>query len=70
MGKPSRLAKEQQGLLARLKRVRALSRFYLAGGSRIASHLGHRHSADLNLFSRDLSPDARDFPSRGFSTSR
>lgn len=51
MGKPSRLAKEQQRALGRLTKLPALRGFYLAGGSAIAWHLGHRLSNDLDLFS-------------------
>ena len=51
MGKPTGLAKEQRRALDRLKGVRGIERFYLAGGSAIASHLHHRRSADLDLFS-------------------
>ena len=51
MGKPSRLAKEQQAALGRLKRIPALAHFYLAGGSGIACHLGHRRSLDLEIVS-------------------
>ncbi|MBI5548518.1 MAG: nucleotidyl transferase AbiEii/AbiGii toxin family protein [Deltaproteobacteria bacterium] len=57
MGKPAKLAKDQQAALGRLKRSKALRGFYLAGGSAIAAHLGHRRSIDLDLFSADLTPD-------------
>jgi len=56
MAEPTGLSTEQLGALAVLKGVKALSRFYLAGGSAIASHLAHRRSIDLDLFSRE--PDA------------
>jgi hypothetical protein len=51
MGKPTGLAKEQRRALDRLKGVPGIERFYLAGGSAIASHLHHRRSVDLDLFS-------------------
>ena len=58
--KPSKLAKDQQAALGLLNRVPALQRFYLAGGSAIASHLGHRLSLDLDLFSLDRSVDLQE----------
>jgi len=51
MGKPTGLAKEQRRALDRLKGVPGIERFYLVGGSAIASHLHHRRSIDLDLFS-------------------
>jgi Nucleotidyl transferase AbiEii toxin, Type IV TA system len=51
MGKPTGLAKEQRRALDRLKTIRGIERFYLAGGSAIAVHLRHRRSVDLDLFS-------------------
>ena len=63
MGKPTGLAKEQRRTLDRLKAVRGIDRFYLAGGSAVAIHLNHRRSLDLDLFSSsadvDLSAIAR-----------
>ena len=53
MGNPPRLARDQQRALGRLRRLRELKRFYLAGGTAVASHLGHRASMDLDLFSID-----------------
>src|SRR5688572_15160110 len=55
MGKPTGLSKEQRRALDRLRAVPGIERFYLAGGSAIATHLGHRRSLDLDLFS--VSPD-------------
>lgn len=52
MGKPARLAQEQARALARLSGVPGIDRFYLAGGSAVGWHLGHRLSNDLDLFSR------------------
>jgi hypothetical protein len=53
MGQPTRLADEQTRALDRLRQVDGIDRFYLAGGSAVAYHLGHRVSRDLNLFSDD-----------------
>lgn len=55
MGKPSRLAADQLDTLARLSALPELRNFYLAGGSALAVHLGHRTSRDLDLFS--LAPE-------------
>ncbi|MEO7328406.1 MAG: nucleotidyl transferase AbiEii/AbiGii toxin family protein [Minicystis sp.] len=55
MGKPTELAEEQRRALDRLKAVRGIERFYLAGRTALALHLHHRRSLDLDLFS--LSPD-------------
>jgi hypothetical protein len=51
MGKPTGLSQEQQRALGRLKRLPALRKFYLAGGTAIGWHLHHRRSNDLDLFS-------------------
>jgi hypothetical protein len=56
VGKSSGLAKEQLRALDRLSAIGAIDGFYLAGGSAIAIHLGHRRSEDLDLFS--MAPDA------------
>jgi hypothetical protein len=61
MGKPTGLAKEQRRALDRLKSVQGIERFYLAGGSAIASHLHHRRSADLDLFSLSKNVDLQAF---------
>lgn len=47
------LSPRQLRALASLGRLPELSGFYLAGGSAVAAHLGHRRSVDLDLFSRD-----------------
>jgi hypothetical protein len=57
MGKLTGLAKEQRRALDRLTTVPGIERFYLAGGSAIAAHLGHRRSLDLDLFSAPGSVD-------------
>ena len=57
MGKPSTLAPEQQRALAKLSRAPGIGQLYLAGGTAVAAHLGHRVSVDLDLFSRDAQVD-------------
>jgi hypothetical protein len=52
MAKASRLAPEQLRALGRVAKIPGVERFYLAGASAIAWHLGHRRSLDLDLFSR------------------
>jgi len=52
VAKPPNLPAKQLELLARLKTVRALDRFYLVGGTAVGWHFGHRRSIDLDLFSR------------------
>lgn len=54
MGKPTGLAKEQRRALDRLRGVRGIERFYLAGGSMIAAHLHHRHARGTTLDARDV----------------
>lgn len=55
MADTTRLPELQRRALDRLSAVPLLEGFYLAGGTAIAMHLGHRTSLDLDLFS--LSPD-------------
>jgi hypothetical protein len=50
MARASGVASEQLRALDRLKSVRGIGRFYLAGGTAIAFHLQHRRSNDLDLF--------------------
>lgn len=57
MGQSTRLAQEQQRALERLKAVPVLDDYYLAGGSAIAFHLGHRQSRDVDLFSTHRGAD-------------
>jgi hypothetical protein len=45
------LAPEQLRTLDALRTVPGIETFYLAGGSAVALHLGHRRSLDLDLFS-------------------
>jgi hypothetical protein len=51
MGKPTGLAQEQDRALGRLSAILGTEDLYLAGGSAIGLHLGHRRSNDLDLFS-------------------
>ena len=51
MADTSRLPEAQRRALDRLKAVPALAEFYLAGGTAVAVHLGHRLSLDLDFFS-------------------
>jgi hypothetical protein len=53
MAKARRLAPGQLRALGALKSLPGIERFYLAGASAIAFHLGHRRSEDLDLFSKD-----------------
>lgn len=55
MADTSRLPQAQRRALDRLKAVPPMAGFYLAGGSAVAVHLGHRISRDLDFFS--LRPD-------------
>lgn len=59
MAPASTLSREQQRALDRLGSARSLREFYLAGGTAIGLHLGHRRSLDLDLFSTsaDISLD-------------
>lgn len=45
------LTQPQQTLLELLSRIAEVRRFYLAGGTALALHLGHRRSRDLDFFS-------------------
>lgn len=56
MAEKAGLADEQRRALDRLNRSAALADFYLAGGTAVALHCGHRRSFDLDFFS--LNPDA------------
>ncbi len=53
MARSNTLTREQQRALDRLSQANALREFYLAGGTAIGLHLGHRTSVDLDLFSMD-----------------
>ncbi len=52
MGDRTGLSDKQSSALDRLSRLPLLGDFYLAGGTAIAVHLGHRSSLDLDFFSR------------------
>ena len=56
MADTSRLPEAQRRALDRLKSVPRMADFYLAGGTAVAVHLGHRLSLDLDFFS--VRPDA------------
>jgi hypothetical protein len=55
MADTSRLPEAQRRALDRLRTVPPMADFYLAGGTAVAVHLGHRISRDLDFFS--LRPD-------------
>jgi hypothetical protein len=44
------LSGAQQALLERLSTVATVRTFYLAGGTALALHLGHRRSVDFDFF--------------------
>lgn len=48
---PAILTEAQQGALGLLSRLAEVRRFYLAGETALALHLGHRRSRDLDFFS-------------------
>jgi hypothetical protein len=56
MGDSPRLSDEQRRALDRLSALPLMASFYLAGGTALGVHLGHRRSLDLDFFSRG--PDA------------
>ncbi len=47
------LSDEQRAVLGRLGEFATANGFYLAGGTSVALHLGHRTSVDFDWFSRD-----------------
>ena len=55
MADTTRLSEPQRRALDRLSAIPVVGGFYLAGGTAIAMHLGHRTSLDLDFFS--LAPD-------------
>lgn len=57
MAPSSRLAEAQLRALDRLRQREELTGFYLAGGSALTLHLGHRTSLDLDFFSTSGSTD-------------
>ncbi len=53
------VSRQVEGTLRDLRGLSALGRYYLAGGTGLALHLGHRRSQDLDFFSREpVEPDA------------
>lgn len=57
MAKTSRLAQKQLRALDRIRALPGIEAFHLAGATAIAWHLGHRRSADLDLFSESADVD-------------
>jgi len=56
------LTQETRQAFYQVERLQFIDRFYLAGGSGLALHLGHRFSVDLDFFSPDntaVGPDQR-----------
>jgi hypothetical protein len=54
---PAILTEAQQGALGLLSHLSEVRRFYLAGGTALALHLGHRRSRDFDFFgARDFTP--------------
>lgn len=63
------LTPETRDALRIAGRLPFISEFYLAGGTGLALHLGHRFSVDLDFFSADpqaVGPDVRDALRRAF----
>jgi hypothetical protein len=59
MAESTGLAPEFRRALDRLSRLPELRGYYLAGGTAVAMHLGHRQSLDLDFFSLDSKPTPR-----------
>ena len=54
---PAILTEAQQSALGLLSRLAEVRRFYLAGGTALALHLGHRRSRDFDFFNaREFAP--------------
>ncbi|MBI2806320.1 MAG: nucleotidyl transferase AbiEii/AbiGii toxin family protein [Planctomycetes bacterium] len=56
---PEILAQRQQRVLAQIGPALAQRGFYLAGGTAVALHLGHRRSVDLDWFAPELTDPER-----------
>jgi hypothetical protein len=56
-GHPEVLSRNQKRVLAELGPFLTGSGFYLAGGTAVALHLGHRRSVDLDWFTAERLPD-------------
>ena len=50
---PEILGRRQERVLAHIGRVFSRRGFYLAGGTAVALHLGHRRSVDFDWFTRE-----------------
>jgi hypothetical protein len=61
---PEILTVAQRKSLKRLREFTALQDFYLAGGTALAIHLGHRRSQDFDWFTRERIDDAMRLASR------
>lgn len=65
------LTRAQQTVLDLLSRIGEVRTFYLAGGTALALHLGHRRSGDFDFFRakdflpQDLLSTLRDTPPEG-----
>jgi hypothetical protein len=57
MGEATGLSDEQRRALDHLSKLPILAGFYLAGGTALGIHLGHRRSVDLDFFSRTPNAD-------------
>lgn len=55
---PEAISDDQKRALNELGPVATRHRFYLAGGTAVALHLGHRRSVDLDWFTQDFPPDS------------
>lgn len=53
------LSPAAEEILRELRKASALADFYLAGGTGLALHLGHRRSEDFDFFSRELFDEDR-----------
>jgi len=53
---PDAISNQQQAVLRELGSTATEHGFYLAGGTAMALHLGHRRSVDLDWFSQDRGP--------------
>jgi hypothetical protein len=56
-GHPEVLSRSQKRVLAELGPFMTSRGFYLAGGTAVALHLGHRRSVDLDWFTAERLPD-------------
>jgi hypothetical protein len=64
IGHPEVLSRTQTRILGELGPFLTGRGFYLAGGTAVALHLGHRRSVDLDWFTAELLPDPLDLAQR------